>query len=205
MPIAKGQDWGSTGRLPDGAPVLATDAELSRAVEYAAAKGLARPVFGLTGGDLWRTLGAPPGGERRLREGTATQVTVDVGWARLDDGDLEHAFAAHCIARRRLWSEAVVVMNAEWLDEWDVAPKSHPGDGWLDVTEASLSWPERQKVRDRLPTGTHLPHPALKTSRVREREFEFDGPLRLYIDRLPFPRVRRLEVRVEPASLTVLV
>ena len=205
MPIAKGQDWGAPGKLPDDAPIFGSDAELSRAVQYAAAKGLPRPICGLTGGDLWRTLGAPIRGERRLREGTAARVTVDLGWARLDDGDLEHAFVAHCVARRRLWGQVVAVMNAEWLDEWDVAPKSHPGDGWLDVTEATLSWPERQKVRDRLPTGTHLPHPDLKTSRVRQTVFDFPEPLWLYIDRAPFSRVRRLEVRVEPASLTVLV
>lgn len=205
MPIAKGQDWGDTGQLPAGAPIFQSDAELSRAVQYAETKGLPRPVCGLTGGDLWRTLGAPVGGEHRLRDSAATQVTVDVGWARLDDGDLEHAFVAHCIARRRFWGKVVAVMNAEWLDDWDVAPKSHPGDGWLDVIQAALSWPERQKVRDRLPTGTHLPHPDLRTSRVSEAQFEFDEPLWLHIDRAPFSRVRRLEVRLEPASLTVLV
>lgn len=140
-----------------------------------------------------------------MRGGPATEVTVDVGWLRFDDHDLEHAFVAHCIARTRMWSQVVAVMNAEWLDDWDVAPKSHPGDGWLDVTEARLSWPERQKVRDRLPTGTHLPHPDLKTSRVREAEFEFEPPRPLYLDRVPFSRVSRLEVRVEPASLTVVV
>lgn len=205
MPIAKGEDWGVEGRLPPGASIFATDAELSRAVEFAAAKDLEYPVGGLVAGDLWRTLGAPPGGKARLRGGPATQVTVDVGWLRFDAHELEHVFVAHCIARTRMWSGVVAVMNAEWLDDWDVAPKSHPGDGWLDVTEAALSWPERQKVRDRLPTGTHLPHPDLRTSRVRQAEFEFERPRRLYLDRLPFPRVRRLEVRVEPASLTVLV
>lgn len=205
MPIAKGEDWGTVGQLPDAAPIFAVDATLSRAVEYAAVRDLEPLVCGLTGGDLWRTLGAPPGGEARLREGPATQVTVDVGWLRFDDQELEHAFVAHCIARTRFWGEVVAVMNAEWLEEWDVAPKSHPGDGWLDVTEATLSWAERQKVRDRLPTGTHLPHPELTTSRVREGAYEFERPRPLYLDRVPFSKVSRLEVRVEPASLTVLV
>ena len=205
MPIAKGEDWGTEGELPPGARIFQNDAALSRAVEYAAAKRLEMPICGLVGGDLWRTLGAPPGGTSRLRGGLATQVTVDVGWLRFDEGELEHAFVAHCIARTRWWGEVVAVMNAEWLDEWDVAPKGHPGDGWLDVTAAALSWPERQKVRERLPTGTHLPHPDLKTSRVREAVFEFERPRRLYLDRVPFSRVSRLEVRVQPASLTVVV
>jgi len=205
MPIAKGQDWGEPGVLPSDSPVLITDAEASRAVEFARGKRMPRPVCGITGGDLWKTLGAPLGGTDRLRQGPATRVVIDVGWVRIDEGEIEHAFVAHCIARTRFWGETVAVMNAEWLGEWDVAPKSHPGDGWLDVTETTLSWPERRKVRDRLPTGTHLPHPDLATSRVRSANFEFERPRHLYVDGAPFFRAKRLEVRLEPASLTVLV
>lgn len=205
MPIAKGEPWGELGRLPDDGVIFETDAMASRAVEYARAKGLAYPVIGLTEGDLWRTLGAPAGGAGRLRSGPATQVTVDVGWVRLDDEVLEHAFVAHCILRTRAWANVLAVMNAEWLGEWDVAPRSHPGDGWLDITESTLSWPERRKVRDRLPTGTHLPHPELIVSRVRKAEFVFDRPRRMYVDGAPFPRVRSVKFRLESASLTVLV
>lgn len=205
MPIAKGEDWGRSGSLPPGAPIAADDAALSREIEFARGQGAARPVCGVIGGDLWRTLGAPPGGRERLRHGAPTEVVVDVGWVRIDEREIEHAFVAHCIARTRFWGETLAVMNAEWLGEWDIAPKSHPGDGWLDITEAELSWPERQKVRERLPTGTHLPHPDLRTSRVREGEFEFNRPRRLYVDGAPFARASRLEIRVEPASLTVLV
>lgn len=205
MSVAKGQPWGGPGTLPEGAPIFEFDHVLSRQIEYWRSKGMDRPPVGLTGGDLWRTLGAPPGGTDRLRGGPATKVVVDVGWLRMDDRELEHAFVAHCVARTRLWSQVLAVMNAEWLGQWDVAPKSHPGDGWLDVTEAGLTWSERQKVRQRLPTGTHLPHPNLRTSRARESDFEFHRPLRLYLDGSAFPKVRRLKVRVEPASLTVLV
>ncbi|HUR48666.1 MAG TPA: hypothetical protein VMY88_03915 [Acidimicrobiales bacterium] len=205
MPIAKGENWGEAGAFPSGAPILGSDAEVARTIERARGERRDRPVCGLTGGDLWRTLGAPPGGVDRLRSGTATRAVVDVGWVRLDDRDLDHAFVAHCVARTRLWSEVLAVMNAEWLGDWDVAPKSHPGDGWLDVTDTELSWAERRKVRDRLPTGTHLPHPDVRTWRVHEAEFEFDRPRRLYVDGAPLSSARRLEIRVEPASLTVLV
>ena len=205
MPIAKGEDWGEPGRLPDGAPIFSADGQVSRAVEMARGHGIEQPTFGLTGGDLWRTLGAPPGGVDRLRNGPATRVVVDVGWMVFDDREIEHAFVAHCVARTRLWGEALAVMNAEWLKQWDVAPKSHPGDGWLDVTDANLSWSERHKVRKRLPTGTHLPHPGLTISRVRQAEFEFEHRRRLYLDGAPFPRIRRLKFRLQPASLTVLV
>lgn len=205
MPVAKGEPWGESARLPADAPIFNMDHSAARAVEFCRAKGLERPTIGLTGGDLWRTLGAPAGDADRLRAGPATRVTVDVGWVSIDGSELEHAFVAHCIARTRGWGLVLAVMNAEWLDEWDVAPKSHPGDGWLDVTEAELSWAERNKVRDRLPTGTHLPHPGLMTSRVTETEFELMKPRRLYLDGSVFPKVRHLKVRLEPASLTVVV
>jgi hypothetical protein len=205
MPIAKGQDWGEPGILPPGAPIFDGDAQLSRAIQFAEAQGLERPVCGLTGGDLWQTLGAPPGGRERLRDGIATQVVVDVGWAMFDESDQEHAFVAHCVARTRLWGIVLAAMNAEWINQWDVAPKSHPGDGWLDVSDAKLSWGERRKIRRRLPTGTHLPHPDVTTSRVRQAEFEFDRSRRVYLDGAPFPPVRLLKFRLEPASLTVLV
>lgn len=205
MPVAKGEPWGEPGRLSAEGLIYPKDCDAARAVQYARAKGFERPEMGLTGGDLWRTLGAPLGGTDRLRNGSATRVTVDVGWATLDDDEMEHCFIAHCVARTWMWSQVLAVMNAEWIGEWDVAPTSHPGDGWLDVTEAGLSWSERRKVRERLPTGTHLPHPNVRTSRVRESDFEFHRPLRLYLDGSAFPKVRRLKVRVEPASLTVLV
>ena len=205
MPVGKGEPWGDVSRLPSDAPVVDSDHALSRLVEYAQAKDLPRPVVGLTGGDLWRTLGAPIGGTDRLIQGPAARATVDVGWIVIDEGELEHAFVAHCVARTPFWGHSVAVMNAEWLGKWDMAPRSHPGDGWLDVMEAHLDWAELRKVRRRLPTGTHLPHPEIATSRVRATEFEFPAPRHLYVDGSPFHKVRHLKVRLEPASLTVVV
>ena len=205
MPVAKGEPWGESGTLPDDGVVYAKDCDAARAVQYTRARGLERPQMGLTGGDLWRTLGAPLGGIERLRNGPATRVTVDVGWVTIDGAEMEHCFVAHCVARTPMWSQVLAVMNAQWLGEWDVAPKGHPGDGWLEVTEAALGWADRRKVRERIHTGTHLPHPSIRTTRIRESEFEFGRPLRLYLDGSAFPKVRRLKVRIEPASLTVLV
>ncbi|MBW3536219.1 MAG: hypothetical protein KY395_00430 [Actinobacteria bacterium] len=205
MPVARGEPWGESGTLPVDGLIYPRDCDAARAVQFTRARGLERPEMGLIGGDLWRTLGAPIGGADRLRNGPATRVTVDVGWITMGGDEVEHCFVAHCVARTRLWSQVLAVMNAEWLGEWDVAPRSHPGDGWMDVTEAALGWADRQKVRERLATGTHLPHPGMRTSRIRESEFEFRDPLRLYLDGSAFPKVRRLKVRVEPASLTVVV
>ena len=40
----------------------------------------------------------------------------------------------------------------------------------------------RWQARRRLPTGTHVPHPAIRTRRLREASWPFDPPLRLWVD-----------------------
>src|SRR5690606_1586121 len=54
--IRRGEPWGAPGRLPEGAPIARDDQELAEL----AATADEGTVVGLTGGDLHRTLGAPP-------------------------------------------------------------------------------------------------------------------------------------------------
>lgn len=191
--------------MPAGTPVFDTDASASRAVQFAVVReGEALPAIGLTGGDLWRTLGAPPGGRERLASETVTKVEVDVAWVDLGERGV-HCFVAHCIARDRWWGQATCVMNAEWIGRWDVAPRSHPGDGRLDVYESRLHWPDRLKVRQRLPTGSHMPHPHISFHKAPKVDFEFDAPRRFYLDGARFPPLLGFSAWTEPGSLTVYV
>ena len=130
MPVRPGEAWGSDGVLPPDGVVVRTDAEARAVVEGARRDGREIPALGLLGGDLCRTLGGT-GDERRLREG-GVLAEVDLG-AVLVDGRL-HWFVAHLVARRGwLRGPIVAVMNAQFLGEWDVAPRAHPGDGKLDL------------------------------------------------------------------------
>jgi len=203
MTVRKGEPWGEAGTMPSATPVFDTDATASRAVQSARSRGESLEI-GLTGGDLWRTLGAPVGGEDRLRRGRPTRVQVDLGWVDLGRYG-GHCFIAHCIARTRSWSRFSAVMNAEWLGRWDVAPRSHPGDGRFDIFEGALGLQARYSVRARLPTGSHLPHPEIHTRKASETSIELPRTLRLRLDGAPFPRISAFSVWLEPGSLTVYV
>jgi hypothetical protein len=202
--IERGVDWGHPGPLPSDGIVCATDAAARRVVVEARRHQRAVPVLGLTGGDLWRTMGAPPGGEARLRSDDAVTFPVDLG-SVLVDGRL-HWFVAHLVARRSwLHGRTFVAMNAQWLGEWDLAPRGHPDDGKLDITDGDLPFGQRLAARGRLRTGTHLPHPALEHRQVDAVQAELQPPLDVYLDGEKVARASNLSIRVEPDALTVVV
>lgn len=203
MTIRRGEEWGVTGALPEEGLLVRSDAEAREAVERNRRVGLPVPPLGLLGGDLCRTLGGT-GDESRLRSPDARRVPVDLG-AALIDGKL-HWFVAHLVVRRSWWSGRIVAaMNAEFLGDWDVAPRSHPNDGRVDTFDANLSLGDRLKARKRLATGTHVPHPGIEEKRVSAAQFEFDHALSIWLDGEALGTVRRLSVRVEPDALTCVV
>jgi YegS C-terminal NAD kinase beta sandwich-like domain len=202
--IERGVDWGRPGRLPDGGVICASDAAARQVVAEARRHQRAVPVLGLTGGDLWKTLGAPPGGEDRLHSEDAVTFPVDLG-SVLVDGRL-HWFVAHLVARRSWWrGRTLVAMNAQWLGEWDLAPRGHPDDGKLDVTDGDLPFGQRLAARARLRTGTHLPHPRLEHRQVDAFQTELQRPLDVYLDGDTVGRATNLSIRVEADALTVVV
>jgi hypothetical protein len=203
MTIRRGEDWGTEGALAEDGVLVHSDAEARDVVERHRRVGLPVPPLGLLGGDLCRTLGGT-GDEARLRSPSARIVPVDLGAALLD-GRL-HWFVAHLIARRSWWSGRIVAaMNAEFLGDWDVAPRSHPNDGRLDTFDASLALGDRLKARRRLRNGSHVPHPDIEERRVTAAQYEFTAATPVYLDGDLLGTVRRLSVRVEPDALTCVV
>ena len=202
MTISKGAPWGAPGPLPDDGVVVRTDAEARRALEEARRDGRPWPVLGLLGGDLGRTLAAP-GSEARLRSADAMTFPVDLGQV-LVDGRL-HLFLSHLVARNRLWTRTVVAMNAQWVGPWNLGPKAHPNDGLLDTFDARLQLGDLAKVRRRLPTGTHLPHPRIKIRRSAAVTFELERPRPVGLDGERVDEGRVLAVRLEPDALRVVV
>lgn len=202
MTIRKGEAWGWAAPLPPEGVVVRSDDEARAVLEEARREGRPYPPLGLLGGDLARTLAAP-GDERRLRSSEAMTFPLDLGQV-LVDGRL-HLFVAHLVARSPLWRRAVVAMNAQWVGPWNLGPKAHPNDGVLDTFDARLPVRDLAKVRRRLPTGTHLPHPAIKGRRTAAAQFELDRPLSVWLDGVVRDRGRTLSVRVEPDALLVVV
>ena len=161
--------------------MCSTDAEAGAVVTAHRAAGSPLPVVGLLGGDLWRTLGAPPGGEERLRSGDALRFDVDVVAARLDGRS--RWFVAHLVARRSWWWGRVVgAFSAEFLGDWDVVPRSHPGDGRVEVLDVSMPTAQRWAARARLRTGSHLPHPGITVRSAREWSGSFHRPVGVWLD-----------------------
>lgn len=203
MTIRKGQPWGEAGPLPDDGVVVRSDAAARRAVTEARRAKQPFPALGLLGGDLARTCGAT-GDEARLRGPDAQRLPVDLGEV-LVDGSLQ-LFVAHLVARRSWWRGPVTVaMNAQFLGPWDVAPRSHPNDGRLDLLQGDPPLGERWKARSRLRSGTHVPHPDIAERRVRAEQVDLPPGTRLWLDGELVGPARTLSIRVVPDALVVHV
>lgn len=203
MTIEKHQLWGTPGPLPDGGVLVRSDDEARRIVEAGRRAGTEVPALGLLGGDLCRTVGGR-GDEERIRSNDAMVLPVDLGSVLIDGRS--HWFVSHLVARGSWWRGRVVaVMNAQWIGSWDVAPKSHPNDGLLDVFDGDLGLDDRLKVRSRLATGTHVPHPGIAQSRVAALQLEFPKPTGVWLDGRRVATARTLSIRTEPDAITCVV
>ena len=200
MNIAKGRDWGTRRPPPDDLRVFDDPADALQVIPAARRAGEDPPPIGLTRGDLVGTLGGPtPSGFSG--HAAALNVQVDLG-AALIDGTL-HWFLAHLVARRSWWrGRVLVVANAAFLGDWNIAPRAHPGDGVLDTLETfDMPLSDRWSARRRLRTGTHLPHPAITVRRPRAAQYEFETPIPVRLDGRLVGTSRSLSVRVEPAAV----
>ena len=202
MTIRRGEPWGEPAVCPDNLRVVPTDHDLREWVIWHRTRGMDIAPVGVAGGDLARTCGGATG-----THPTAAKVTVDAMRVVVDD-DVPTWGVGHVVARRTwLTGEVVMVMNAQFYGEYDVAPRSHPNDGKLDSLRinASMSRRGRLQARQRARTGTHLPHPAITARSGAEFVFEFDTPLVVWIDGVRVGAARRLSVVAEPDAFTAYV
>jgi hypothetical protein len=189
--IKPGQAWGEAAT--GAADVVAdNDRAISRALDDARRHNQPFPTFRVTGGDIFRTLGGASG----------MAFPMDVGEI-LIDGRL-HFFAAHLLLQPQGWRHFVVAMNAPWMGEWNFGPKAHLNDGVLDIYEAKLNLFDWRKVRARLPSGSHLPHPRIESNRTKAMTFEFPRGAAVKIDGDDFGTAKHFAIRVLPDAITVL-
>jgi len=194
--IRRGEPWGEAVDRPDDVPSLEDDAAASDAVARGARS------FAVRGGDLARTMG-----RTAAVDDTAVRAPVDLLRVRAD-GDATVA-VAHVVARRRWvgwWRGPVVLaMNAQFLGDYDVAPRSHPNDGRVDVLTVAPSMSLRHRVhaRRRARTGTHLPHPDLTMTQGPLHRATFDRAVDVWVDGRRWRSCTELVVEVESDALTV--
>ncbi len=203
MSVERGGDWGELADKPSDLVYFDSDRSAARAISLARRANRPLPAIGLTGGDLYRTLGGRKG-STLSQVGEATRVTVDVGVV-LVDGKI-HWFLAHLVARHWwLRGRVVVVANAAFLRSWNVAPRAHPGDGWLDLLDADPPMGDRLKAWQRLPSGTHVPHPDIASSRTKAAQLEFARPIPIRIDGHRVGTATTLSVRLEPDAVDIWI
>ena len=194
MTIRKGEPWGE--------PVAAVESDLRIAASDidASSGSLAAPV-GLAGGDMARTMG---GGAVGRLHSNHVRATVDLLHVTTDAGDFNAL--AHVVARRSWWrGEVVLAMNAQFLGVYDVAPRSHPNDGRVDVLRVDARMPVRARLqaRRRARTGTHVPHPQIGFASAGRWSASFERPLEVYIDGRRVGRSASLTIEVRPDALIV--
>lgn len=234
MTIAKGQTWGWRGPLEGDRPVAATDAELARIIASSVLAGEVPEPTGLSGGDLHATLGGgstsrQPSDEdawqypldamvvRWTTDGTTSDPTVAVAHvvaflvpgARGTGGLLSGAVRRRRrspVLRQAPWfdDETLVVANAAFVGDWNIAPRGHPNDGRMEVTRGRLGPRDRRQLSRRLLAGTHLPHPDLATSRPKMLS-SGRGPWRLFVDGVDTGTVDDFEVELFPDAFTAVM
>jgi len=202
MSIERGHNWGARQPVPNDLVIVADSAAAVELIAECRRTGRPLPPIGLLAGDLVRTFGGPSVPDLSAAS-EAVNVTVDLGVA-LCDGRL-HFFLDHVVARRSwLRGRLVAVANAAFLGKWNLAPRAHPGDGKLDVLEThDMSLRDRWNARHRLPTGSHLPHPAIRQRQIRAEQFTFSPELHVWIDGQRVPSTRHLSVRVEADAVSL--
>ena len=217
MTIRRGEDWGREVRRPSELRVVGSDERLEGAVEGLAEQDerLARALTdgsgsatAVSGGDIYRTLGATPIGSRSsLRE-----LPLDLLGVGLVDGTRIEA-VAHIVARRprfrgSWWQGAVLfVMNAQFHGELDLAPRGHPNDGFADALwcASRLSVRQRWLAARHARQATHLPHPGIEVARVQSRRWSFDEPLLVFADGALMGSSKAITVEVHPDAAKVFV
>lgn len=99
----------------------------------------------------------------------------------------------------------VVVANGEFLRGADVVPRGHPGDGRLEVQVYALAPSARRAMRRRLATGTHLPHPSIRTGQGQRVKVRWEGAPALEIDGIALAGQPTIGVDLVPARLRLVL
>ncbi len=205
MTIRPGDSWGR--QVPRPGHLITVDSD--RALVEALSDPGGPPVS-VDRGDLARTLGIDSPARRPSTGETVNEFTVDLVRVTLDDGDT-HTACAHVVARSPLWRGSwlrgpiLAVMNAEFIGDWDVAPRGHPNDGRVEVFEvdARMSIRHRLAARRRMRSASHLPHPDISTRSVRTGSWSFPRELDVLVDGRGVGRASTIDVTVVPDASIV--
>lgn len=191
MTIKKGEEWGERISVPHDFHIAEDDADL--------ASYEPNEIIALRRGDMHRALGQPtiPGSTPEC-----TSVHVDALLCRITmrDGSISERYAASSVSFGTWWSgEYVIVSNSGFFQGLNIAPRSHPNDGIVELFTISIamSWRQRFLARRRARTGTHIPHPNLSIQRVQHHSTaRTDRRQRLSLDGRAVADWERIDIEV---------
>ncbi|MBL89175.1 MAG: hypothetical protein CL517_02725 [Actinobacteria bacterium] len=202
MNLNKGDSWGSATSLPADGLVVQSNEDLFKQINAYKRNEKTLPVFGLLGGDLWRTLGGRSDRSRLHKEGAAG-VNVDLGCILLD-GKI-FWFSSHVLIGKKFFGEMILISNVAYYGKMNVAPKAHPGDGRLDVLKIDLNFGQKLKALRRAASGTHVPHPGIRYERVKAEQFDLPKNSCVRIDGQKVGNFSNVSFRIEEQALKVIV
>lgn len=118
---------------------------------------------------------------------------------------VEHALGNVVVVGRGGRPTIWLATNTGWWRRRQVAPRSHPNDGLLDVLTVAreMSWPQRVRAFSRARRGDHVPHPALRVVRSERFVIEDAGACRVWVDGTYVGRADRLRFGVIPDAIEV--
>ena len=186
--------------VPDTFVVAESDAECGELV------AAGKQVFVPMAGDLALTLGAsgtiPQAGSRAL----ACSIDVLCVQAKSDSGERRFWFAVSSVSIGKWWSgEWTVITSTGRLDGLEVCPRAHPGDGFADlfVMQSGMRLRQRIAARKKMRSGSHLPHPQMRVSKVNS--LNSNESALLTIDGVPRGHFCQVEIELKPGFATALV
>ena len=217
--IRPGEDWGHPSAGPPDAVVEGDDADLAHWLK-SAPSGLVRFVPS-DDSDLARALGLVASAGEPTRELPVDALRYGNGRAGVAVNMIILGPAPDGLRRRyrdttvkvevdgRPWFDdtatTVVVANGEHLRGLDVSPRGHPGDGRAEVQVYSLRRGERRAMRQRLTTGTHVPHPHIGQRTARAVTITTAVPQPLEADGRLLGMASSLTIEVVPAAYRLLI
>ena len=199
----EGADWGERARPP--ADLIVVD-DSAAAVEMLAAERRANRPSRPSGFGVVISYGrsaAPPLGSGLGRGGVARH-----GRPRCRPRRWRPALVPRPSHRSSIMArgQVLVVANAAFVDDWNIAPRAHPGDGRFDTLETStMGLGDRWQARSRLKLGTHVPHPAITTRRVEAVQYDFERPMPIWLDGRSIGEARHLSIRLEPDAVDIWI
>jgi len=224
--IKPGDEWGTP---TDGSPddeVHGTDAALAASLPVDGSAPLVR--WSPINSDFARSVGLHPDSVASRSGGGGIELPVDALAIELH-GESARAINAIVVGigpPRLRWrhrrrpvtvrvdghttfvgnATTVVIANGQYLNGQDLVPRGHPGDGRVEVQIYALKPGERRPMRQRLPSGTHLPHPRIVTATGRSIEINTgDRAWRVELDGVSGPPTHRLRATVISPAIRLLI